>query len=239
MAQSSSQGCFELPREYLFTGPVMASSQLINNLSKQLLDDGDFSLDEIVAPAGGYTFQVCDVARIVFQAGFIPPDDFVIDPAMQYPRGAIILINVQNSAVVGFSPQLLFRGRVRMDTRKGGNQFLQGRCKEVPKTYYLNTIVPGANQTLENQIVDIDRDAEFMLRQVFVIGSGISVQFADPNGVFVQDVPVPSQYFGRAYHPQIGYPPHSRILVNVQDTSGDPNNTAQILFVGVNRYRVE
>jgi hypothetical protein len=158
---------------------------------------------------------------------------------MLYPRGAIVPIIVQNNGGNGFIPQLLFRGRVQVDKRKAGLPFLEGRCKEDPKTYYLKTIIPNANQILENQVQDLIRDAEFCLRQVFVIGSNVSVQFADPNGIFVQDVPVPSTYFGRAYHPQIVYPPHSRILVNVQDTSGEPNNAVQILFKGVNRYRVE
>ena len=99
--------------------------------------------------------------------------------------------------------------------------------------------MPNANQTLENQLQDLDNEAEFALRQVFVLGTDIAVQFADAGGMFVQDVPVPGSFFGRAYHPQIIYPPNSRILVNVQDLSGAPGNEAQILFVGVNRYHVE
>jgi len=238
MAQTN-QGCFELPREYLFTGPSLASGQLYNNLSKQLLEDGDFALDEIVCALTDYRFQVSDVARIPFQAGLIPPDDYVIDPATQYPRGAIILVNLQNLSPAPLTPQLLFRGRVRMDARKTGYRFLEGRCQEDPKIYFLKTIIPNANQILENQVVDIDEGCEFMLRQVMVIGGAVSVQFADPNGIFVQDVPVPAGFFGRAYKPQIAYPPHSRILVNVQDTSGQPNSEVQILFVGVNRSHVE
>jgi hypothetical protein len=61
------------------------------------------------------------------------------------------------------------------------------------------------------------------------------VQFADARRNFIQNVPIPTTFFGKPYVPQIDYPPGGQILIKI---TGTPGASVELTFKGVNRYRI-
>lgn len=110
---------------------------------------------------------------------------------------------------------------------------------------YTYTINLTANQTLFNEVVSIFTEADFAWRGLIFTSTGLfAVRFQDGQGyylssglIFSTNLPnTPGDPF--PYFPEILYPAAGRIQLDIQDQSG-LTNTGQIVFVGVNRYRVK
>lgn len=111
--------------------------------------------------------------------------------------------------------------------------------------YPFNITLTG-NQIADNQIVPIYTYADFILRALIItVQTGaFSVQFTDGQGYQLSNgkinafnlVGTPSDPF--IFFPEVAYPAGGRIGINIQDTSG-AGNTIQLLFRGVNRYRLK
>jgi len=224
--------CFEVPREYFFS-QALTASQILTGLAQRLEADGDFLLDEVVCGGANYLVSWSDIATVFLQQNPIPADDFVIDPPILYNKGGLIQISLEDVSGAGNTASILFRGRNQYPGSKAPKRFA-GLCREDPKDYPFEGIIPASGQMI-GEIQDLDQDAEFSLRQV-LCNASFNLQFADQDRIFVQNVPTPSSFFGRAYSPQITYGAGGQILINI---TGTPGTTAQILFKGVNRYRVQ
>jgi len=101
-----------------------------------------------------------------------------------------------------------------------------------------------ASQLLTNEVVSIFTEADFAWRGLIFTADGtFSIRFQDGQGYFISSGLVFSTNLpntaGDPYpiFPEILYPAGGRIQFDILDTS-DETNTGQLLFVGVNRYRV-
>lgn len=101
-----------------------------------------------------------------------------------------------------------------------------------------------ANQVLNNEVVSIFTEADFAWRGLIFSATGLfSVQFQDGQGyylsagqMFSTNMPnVPGDPW--PVFPEVPYPAGGRIYINITDLSGE-ENVIQLLFVGVNRYRI-
>lgn len=114
---------------------------------------------------------------------------------------------------------------------------------DVPFNYTYNQTLT-AGQLLNNEVVSIFTEADFAWRGMIFTSTGtFSVQFQDGQGYFLSAGMVFSTNFPNTagdpfpIFPEVLYPAGGRITLNILDTSAD-TNIIQILFVGVNRYRV-
>lgn len=114
---------------------------------------------------------------------------------------------------------------------------------DVPFNYiYNNTLT--ALQVLNNEVVSIFTEADFAWRGLIFSATGLfSVQFQDGQGYFLSTVQMFSSNMANTpgdpwpVFPEVLYPAGGRIFLNITDLSNAPN-TIQLLFVGVNRYRI-
>lgn len=114
---------------------------------------------------------------------------------------------------------------------------------DVPFNYiYNNTLT--ALQVLNNEVVSIFTEADFAWRGLIFSATGLfSVQFQDGQGYFLSAGQMFSSNMPNTpgdpwpVFPEVLYPAGGRIFLNITDLSGNPN-TIQLLFVGVNRYRI-
>lgn len=102
----------------------------------------------------------------------------------------------------------------------------------------------AADELLNNEVVSIYTEADFAWRGlIFNTDGTFKIQFQDGQGyvissgmVFSQNMPnTAGDPFPR--FPEILYPAGGRIILNIQDTSGD-DNTGQIIFMGVHQYKI-
>lgn len=114
---------------------------------------------------------------------------------------------------------------------------------DVPFNYVYNQTLT-AGQVLNNEVVPIFTEADFAWRGlVFKATGSFSVQFQDGQGYFLSSGLIFSENFPNTagdpfpMFPEILYPAGGRITLNITDVSGD-TNVIQMLFIGVNRYRV-
>ena len=114
---------------------------------------------------------------------------------------------------------------------------------DVPFNYIYNVILT-ASQVLNNEAVSIFTEADFAWRGIIFSATGLfSVQFQDGQGyylsagqMFSTNMPnTPGDPF--PMFPEVLYPAGGRIFLNITDLSA-ATNTIQIVFVGVNRYRM-
>lgn len=103
-----------------------------------------------------------------------------------------------------------------------------------------------ANQMLRDQTVSLATDADFIWRAIKLtqFTGAFVYRFSDSQGYYFSNamlvhlnllyggVAVPFPVF-----PELALPAGGRIGIDIQDTSGAPNNVT-ILFVGVKRYRL-
>lgn len=103
-----------------------------------------------------------------------------------------------------------------------------------------------ANQELTAQTVQIQTDSDFELRAWYIleatgsfqirIGDAVGYQFS--SGLMLSAGISTDPSNPTVFSPQHPFPAGSRILIDIQDLSGAPNNI-QIGFVGVKRYRMQ
>lgn len=115
---------------------------------------------------------------------------------------------------------------------------------DVPFNYiYTKTLT--ANQILNNEVVSIFSEADFAWRGLVFTATGLfAVQFQDGQGYYLSaglmysdNLPnTPGDPFPT--FPEVLYPANGRIYINIQDLSG-ADNSIQLLFIGVNRYRTK
>jgi hypothetical protein len=114
---------------------------------------------------------------------------------------------------------------------------------DVPFDYVYNQTL-SASQSLDNEVVSIFTEADFAWRGLIFTATGLfSVQFQDGQGyylsagkVFSTNMPnTPGDPFPR--FPEVVYPAGGRITLNISELSAD-TNVVQLIFVGVNRYRI-
>lgn len=234
------RSCRLQPREYLFTYTIPNANQTVANLGQALDQDADFFLREIVPIPlnnSGYRVQLFDPAIMPLEDSVVDPWYRVLDPAVRYPAGGKILITLQDiTGGPGTVATLLLRG-VNEYSHYRETPEDRRPCLTVPKTFYLQVNFIGS-PTLNDQIVYLDQDAEFELRQVTAVN--LNYQFADRDQSFIQNGLVPVFPGQNLYDPGIRYPRGGRIVANVQGlgAAGFPT-TGTLAFTGVNRYHVE
>lgn len=129
------------------------------------------------------------------------------------------------------------------------SDIVQSSAQYVDQAYsYVKSITIPASDQLLNQVVSLDRDADFLLSGVMITSATsplAQIQFADSQGqlmsndyiglgAFLQGgLPVPY-----AIVPWRIFPAGGRILINAQDLSG-VDNTVQLVFKGIKRFRLD
>ena len=106
-------------------------------------------------------------------------------------------------------------------------------------------------QTLANQIIQLDNDADFYLRSVYsqvnTQYTSFTYQFNGPAAYFFQQTPIPSFILsnnsGQSFPilPEVWYPAGGQIKITVTNTNtafAGPNTYA-LYFVGVKRFKVQ
>jgi len=101
-----------------------------------------------------------------------------------------------------------------------------------------------ANQLSLGNPVSIQTDADFAFRGLIFVSDGVfQVRLYDGqqyqlSAGFISSLCLPNTAGDPfPFVPEVFYPAGSRITIDIQDLSGDAN-TGQLLFVGVNRYRL-
>jgi hypothetical protein len=114
---------------------------------------------------------------------------------------------------------------------------------DVPFDYVYNQTL-NPSQTLNNEVVSIFTEADFAWRGLIFTSTGLfSIQFQDGQGYYLSSGMVystnmpntPGDPFPR--FPEVVYPAGGRITLNITELSV-ATNVIQLLFVGVNRYRI-
>jgi hypothetical protein len=129
-----------------------------------------------------------------------------------------------------------------------GDQVLPGQqvstTTDVDFTYTYDVVLT-ASQVLPGQQVSTTTDADFAIRAIVVATStgSFSIKFYDSqNYALSNDYVASSNILGDAsspfpVFPEVLIPAGGRIGIDIEDTSGD-DNTIEILFRGVKRYRL-
>lgn len=114
---------------------------------------------------------------------------------------------------------------------------------DVPFSYIYNVVLT-ASQILNNEVISIFTEADFAWRGLIITSTGLfSVQFQDGQGYYISAGQIFSSNMSNTpgdpwpVFPEVLYPAGGRIYLNISDLSA-AQNTIQLLFVGVNRYRV-
>ncbi len=114
---------------------------------------------------------------------------------------------------------------------------------DVPFNYTYDVTL-SANQVLNGEVVSIFTEADFAWRGLVFIASDLfSVQFQDGQGYYTSSGQMYSSNMPNTpgnpwpVFPEILYPAGGRIYLNITELSGN-ENVIQLLFMGVNRYRV-
>lgn len=109
---------------------------------------------------------------------------------------------------------------------------------------YTYPISLTASQAQNGQLVSIFTQADFCWRGlVFTSTGAFSIQFQDGQGYYISSGQVYSANMPNTpgdpwvRFPEVVYPAGGNIYFNITDLSAAPN-TGQILFRGVNRYRL-
>ncbi len=110
---------------------------------------------------------------------------------------------------------------------------------------YTYDVVLTGNQFLHDQVVSIFTEADFAWRALVVnVNTGVfAVRFTDGQGYYLSSGLINSANLTGTpadpwiVFPETVYPAGGRIGIDIQDLSG-AGNTIQLLFRGVNRYRL-
>lgn len=111
---------------------------------------------------------------------------------------------------------------------------------------YVYDVVMTANQVLNDQVVPIQNDADFIWR-AFRIGTAtgaFKIRFSDSQGYYFSNSLINSANFQSggvnvdyAIFPEVAFPSGGRIGIDITDLSG-AGNTIELLFRGIKRYRM-
>lgn len=100
-----------------------------------------------------------------------------------------------------------------------------------------------ANQVLLNQVVQLDRDADFYWTEVYASPNGVGLRFADQTGYYINDNFIVSgaivgedSGIGFVLPVAMRFPAGSAILVDVSDYQGT-GPLVSIVFRGFKRYQ--
>jgi hypothetical protein len=106
-------------------------------------------------------------------------------------------------------------------------------------------------QQLQNQVIALDNDADFCLRNMYCVlftpFTSFTFNFAGPQDYYYQTNQIPSfglsQNSGQPFPvlPEVWYPAGGQIKINITNTNtgfGGPNTYA-LFFVGVKRFKVQ
>ncbi len=110
---------------------------------------------------------------------------------------------------------------------------------------YVYDVVLSGNQVLNDQVVSIYTEADFAWRALIVnVATGtFKVRFTDGQGYYLSSGLIDSANLTSSpadpwiVFPEVVFPAGGRISIDITDTSG-ATNTIQLLFRGVNRYRL-
>lgn len=110
---------------------------------------------------------------------------------------------------------------------------------------YVYDVVLTANQVLTDQVVSIFTEADFAWRALIVnVNTGqFAIRFTDGQGYYLSSGLINSSNLVATpadpwiVFPETLYPAGGRISIDITDQSGS-ENTIQLLFRGVNRYRM-
>lgn len=111
---------------------------------------------------------------------------------------------------------------------------------------YVYDVVLTANQVLNDQVVSIFTEADFAWRALVInVNTGVfAVRFTDGQGYYLSSGLINSGNLIASpadpwiVFPETLYPAGGRIGIDIQDLSG-AQNTIELLFRGVNRYRLK
>ncbi len=113
---------------------------------------------------------------------------------------------------------------------------------DVPFNYTYD-VVMTASQILNNEVVSIF-NADFIWRGLIISATGLfSVQFQDGYNYYLSTGQIFSTNMANTpgdpwpVFPEVFYPAGGRIYLNITELSA-AQNTIQLLFVGVNRYKI-
>lgn len=102
----------------------------------------------------------------------------------------------------------------------------------------------AANELLTNQNVAILSNSDFVFRALRFVSDGtFSIRIYDGDQYALSSGLIRSENLTSTpgdpfpFFPEVWYPASGKILIDIQDTSGD-SNELQILFIGASRYRL-
>ena len=105
--------------------------------------------------------------------------------------------------------------------------------------------ITNGNQLLNNQAAAVLRNADFVFRGLtFTSTGGFSVRLYDGDQYALSTGLIMSQNLTFTpgdpfpWFPEVWYPAGGKILIDIQDTSGNAGNQIELLFWGANRYRL-
>jgi hypothetical protein len=147
--------------------------------------------------------------------------------------------------MAGISPQVLANFNVYGPPAFNGlNDDSPAGYTDVDFTYPYDVILT-ADQFLRDQAVSTTNDADFAIRGVVIATAtgAFNVRFSDSQGFYLSNGMIASANLqGDAsspfvFFPELLIPAGGKIGIDIQDTS-DAQNTIEILFRGVKRYRI-
>jgi hypothetical protein len=132
-----------------------------------------------------------------------------------------------------------------------GSPSFNGLNDDSPKGYtdvdftYPYDVILTASQFLRDQTVSTTNDADFCVRGIVVatLTGAFNIRFSDSQGFYLSNGMIASaNLIGDAaspfpVFPELIIPAGGKIGIDIQDTS-DAQNTIEILFRGVKRYRI-
>jgi hypothetical protein len=116
---------------------------------------------------------------------------------------------------------------------------------DIGDAYPFDVTIAVANTLLTNQALAINADADFVFRALMFTSVGtFSVRIYDGDQYATSDGLIMSQNLTGTpgdpfpWFPELWYPAGGKILIDIQDTSGSPNNVIELLFIGASRFRL-
>lgn len=108
---------------------------------------------------------------------------------------------------------------------------------DTPFMYVHNATLSG-NQALIGQLQGIFSEANFILREVSFTSTGLfAYRIQDGQGYYLSSGFLHSESGALLLTPEVKYPAGGRLWIDLEDLSGGVN-CVQLIFKGVNRYRV-
>lgn len=111
--------------------------------------------------------------------------------------------------------------------------------------WYPQTITFAADGLFVNQAIPIGTDADFIWRALVVkVNEGYSVRWQDASGTYLSNSLILAELLSTAIStpfpiwPEVPFPAGSRISADININTGISPITLQLVYIGVNRYRL-